>query len=232
MKILLLVAGTNSPSNTLTLAQTFAEGIQRVDGAETEILRLKDLAIEHFTLQYYKKACGTHDDFCMLQEKIERADGIVIASPVWNFSVPGHLKNVIDRIGAFGLDEATHSKGQFNGKPFFFLFAGGAPMIAWKALMSITTLHVSEAMKYYGATVVGRDFEPKAMPGKGHFGLVVNERPKTLSRMRKKGELFARVVEHFRTSGRFPLLLRVRSGAYTWVTRIGNRLIYPVSSQH
>lgn len=180
-------------------------------------------------MERYTKSCQPNDDFCTLQEKIEQANGIVIATPIWNFSVPAHLKNVIDRIGAFALDEETRSKGQFKGKPFFFIFTGGAPLIAWKALMYLTTMHLSEAMKYYDGTVIGRHFEPKCMVRRGQFGLVVDRRPESLAKMRREGSRFAKIVQTYAKTGKLPLWNQLRHGLFTWLYRIGNRVMYPVS---
>ena len=229
MKILILVAGTNEPSNSNVLADAFAEGARSVSGIEVEKVRLKDLKIDHFTIENYKKTCVSDDDFCDLQEKIEAAKGIMIASPIWNFSVPAHLKNLIDRMGAFALDEETHSKGQFKGKPFTFLFTGGVPLIAWKALMYVTTLHISEAMKYYGGTIVGRSFEPKCMLGRGKFGLVVDKRPASLAKAKANGARFAKLTKSFSKTGKLPLRIRLVASFFTWAYRVGNRIIYPLS---
>lgn len=229
MKLLILVAGTNEPSNSNVLAEAFAEGARSVKGMEVEKIRLKDLTIEHFSLEYYKKECPSRDDFCRLQEKIIAAKGIAIASPIWNFSVPAHLKNVIDRMGAFALDEETHTKGQFKGKPFTFLFTGGVPVVAWKALMYVTTLHISEAMKYYGGTITGRSFEPRCMPGKGQFGLVVDKRPASLAKARANGARFAKLTKRFAETGTLPLRIRLFASFFTWAYRVGNRILYPVS---
>lgn len=228
-RILCLIAGTNDPSNSATLAAAFAEGCQSIPDVSVETVTLRNLHIEHFTMERYHKSCQPNDDFCTLQEKIERAHGILIATPIWNFSIPAHLKNVIDRIGAFGLDEETHSKGQLKGKPFSFIFTGGAPLIAWKALMYITTMHLSEAMKYYDGTVISRHFEPKCMVGRGQFGLVVDQRPRSLAKMRRDGARFARIVQTYAVTGKLPLQNRLRHGFFTWAYRLGNRVMYPVS---
>ena len=226
--IAILIAGTNDPSNSALLAAHFAKGIESV-GLSAKSLRLKDLQIDHFTLHNYHKKCPTKDDFPMVQESLLAASGIVIASPIWNFSVPAHLKNVIDRAGAFMLDEATHSKGQLNAKPFALLYTGGAPMIAWKALMYLTTLHVSEAIKYYGGTVLYRHFEPRSLPGKGQFGLVVDKRSATLALMEQRGARFARDVAHYAKTGTLPLGTRIAYHFFSFLYRVGNRIMYPIS---
>jgi len=211
--ITVFVAGTNTPSNAEFLADAFIEGLKSVPGIDVEKLLLRNLSINHFTLQYYSPQCSLEDDFCRVQQAVAHAHGIVLATPIWNFSVPGHLKNLIDRIGAFALDAETHSQGTLEGKPFYLLFTGGAPMIAWKAIMHVTTTHIPEAIKYYGGTVVGRYYEPKCMPSQGVFGLVVDQRPATIARMKKKGEKFARLVKRYAETGTLPWRIRSRYAA-------------------
>lgn len=230
MKILIINAGTNEKSNSLALAEAFSAGAKTVKGTDVELVRLKDLTIEHFSLEHYLPECKTNDDFCKLQDTFLAADGVVIATPVWNFSVPAHLKNVIDRLGAVALDPETHSKGQLKGKPFFLIHTGGAPMIAWKALMYLTTMHLPEAIKYYGGIVIGRTFEAKTMLGKGKFGFVMDKRPQDLAAMEKRGRRFAEIVSTFKENGKLPAWIRFRYWAFSQAYRIGNRVMYPVQA--
>lgn len=226
MRILILVAGTNEPSNCNVLADAFIEGVkdptESRDGARVEVtkLRLKDLKIEHFDIRYYQSRCETEDDFCRLQTLVQNADGIVIATPVWNFSVPAHLKNIIDRIGAFALDEETRAKGLLRGTPMYFLFTGGAPKAAWRGLMRFTTSHVREAFRYYGASVIGVHFEGKCMPKRGIFGLVVDKRLASLRKVRAKGRKFAKIVQRFVATKKLPLSYRLVRAVYKWGQRI------------
>ncbi|PIP65101.1 hypothetical protein COU77_04015 [Candidatus Peregrinibacteria bacterium CG10_big_fil_rev_8_21_14_0_10_49_16] len=228
--ILVIVAGTNSPSNSETLADAFIEGATQAGAHCTKIL-LRDLKIHHFTLSMYEEECRTDDDFCRVQELFQYAHGVVFATPIWNFSVPAHLKNFIDRAGAFALDDETHSKGQLQSMPMSFIYTGGAPVIAWKVLLHLTTMHVSEAMKYYGATVIGRHFEQKCMEGKGKFGLVVDKRPASLKNLRQRGERFAKIALHYARTGKLPKWSQMKHDFFTWAYRIGNRIMYPLS-QH
>jgi multimeric flavodoxin WrbA len=230
LKIAVIVAGTNEPSNSNMLADAFIEGMRKVGGVEVEKVRLKDKAIDHFTLQNYHPGYQSKDDFPPIEKLLKEACAVVFATPVWNFSVPAHLKNLIDRMGAFALDEATHSKGQFKARPFAILYTGGAPMIAWKALMYLTTLHMTEAIKYYGGTVVYRHFEPKSLPGRGQFGLVMDKRPAALELMRRKGERFAKLAEHYGKTGSLPLRNRIIYQFFTFLYRVGNRIMYPIST--
>lgn len=227
--VAVIIAGTNDPSNSATLAQSFVQGMQTVEGIAVKKIFLKSLHITHFTIERYDSACEVDDDFCTIEHVLRDSAGIVIASPIWNFSVPSHLKNLIDRMGAFALDQETHSKGQLQSKPFALIYTGGAPMIAWKALMYLTTLHVAEAIKYYGGTVVYRHFEPKCVPGQGRFGLVVDKRPDVLSAMRKAGAKFGSIARTYGRTGTLQLGSRLWHAWFSFLYRIGNRVMYPIS---
>jgi len=228
--ITIVVAGTNDPSNSNVLADAFIEGLKKVEGVTFEKIQLKELSLHHFTLaDYAEEAC--EPDYHRIKTLMQDSSGVVFATPVWNFSIPAHLKNFIDRVGTFGLDRETHSKGQFGGKPFGIIFTGGAPMLAWRALMYLTTLHVAEAIKYYDGTVILRHFEPRCLPSKGTFGLVVDKRPKTLALMNRYGEKFALATKQFAEKGTLPLLNRLWHKWFEFLYRVGNRLMYPISTQ-
>lgn len=228
--IAVVVAGTNDPSNADFLADRFVEGMKGA-GATISKIRLKDLHIKHFTLERYSPGCtDKDDDFATIESVLRDADGIVFATPIWNFSVPSHLKNLIDRMGAFTLDVEGRSRGQLKGKPFFMLYTGGAPMIAWKALLYLTTLHMTEAIKYYDGIVIGKHFEPKCVAGRGKFGLVVDQRPKSLEAMKRKGARFATIAKEYKENGKLPLRTRIAYNFFSFLYRVGNRIMYPVSS--
>ncbi len=219
MRFLVLVAGTNDPSNADYLADRFIDGIKTVPGAEVDKVRLKDMPLPHFQVQDY--ACGRQGpEFDRVRGLIQSANGIVIASPVWNFSVPSHLKNFIDHIGCFALDAETRSKGQLKGVPCFCLFTGGAPTVAWRGLMRFTTMHVCESMRYFGASPAGTHFEGKCTKGKGRFGLILDQRPEVQVVMKNKGKKFALVAEHFAKTGQLPLSYRIIAKLYGWGQRI------------
>ena len=225
MQILALVAGTNTPSNADVLCDAFLTGITEAHPhAIIDKVRLKDLQIKHFQAEYYHPQCSSEDDFCKLQELTEGANGIVIATPVWNFSVPAHLKNVVDRMGAFCLDEATRSKGTLKGMPAYFLFTGGAPMSAWKGLMRFTTSHLPEALRYYGASIIGKFYEGRCTKGKGAFGLVIDRRPEVLKKAREAGKVFGNIVAEFSKTGRLPLRNTIMRKIYVFLQKIAAKL--------
>jgi len=215
MEILVLVAGTNKPSNSNMLADAFIQGIQQYGDVRLQKLRLKDLQIDHFSLDFYDPGCNQEEDFCAVQKLIEAAHGIVIATPVWNFGVPAHLKSLIDRMGSFALDE-TRSKGTLGGKPLYMIFTGGAPCPAWKGMMEKTTSYIPKALEYFGASYIGHHFEPNCTKGKGNFGLVVDERPQSIASVREQGHSFAEVVHKFAETGKAPVKQRTKSKLMQW----------------
>lgn len=228
--VAVIVAGMNEPSNSSFLADRLIDGIKKVPGVVCEKIRLKDMNLHHFTIaDYAEESC--EPDYLRIKALIQESSAVVFATPVWNFSVPAHFKNLIDRMGTFGLDSETHSKGQFGGKPFGIIYTGGAPLIAWQALMYLTTLHVAEAIKYYGGTVVMRHFEPRTVPGKGQFGLVVDQRPQTIALMEEYGERLGNIAQRFAGDGTLPLSNRIWQKWFEFLYRVGNRIMYSIGNR-
>ncbi len=213
MNIVAIVGGMNNPSNSETLARAFMDGAGKT-GATIETFTLRDKAIEPFTLERYSPAAVVEPDFKHLQTAIESADGLVIASPIWNFGIPANLKNFIDHCGAFGLDAETRTIGQWGEKPFYLIYTGGAPHAAWTGLFHKTTSSVPTALQYFGGVHAGTHFEPRCMTAKGVFGLVVDKRPESLAAVRTKGEAFARLVQHHADTGKLPFRLRAKRRFY------------------
>ena len=220
MHILMIVAGTNEPSNADCLAEYFAEGIRCVDGTTVEKVRLKDLQMDHFRLEYYDAGTDQGKEFRMMQEKITATDAVVISTPVWNFSVPGHLKNLIDRTGSFGLDAETLSLGMLNKKPFYLLFTGGSPAVVWTGLQKKTTSHLPVSIRYFGGVVIGSHYEERCTMGKGKFGCVVNTRQGSEKTASTEGQKFAEIVAYFLKTGRLPFRQRM----ITAMLRIGQKI--------
>lgn len=216
MNILVLVAGTNEPSNSDTLAHAFIEGLKKQSAANVTKIRIRNLSIDHFRIEHYDQHFPHEPDFLKVKELLERADGFVIATPIWNFGVPAHLKNLIDRIGSFALDPETRSKGMLKGKPFFLIYTGGSPAPGWKVLMRRTTSFMPEGLRYFHTTYCGHYYEPKAMPGRGRFGLVVDKRPESLEEVRRKGFDFGKSVAEYVRTGKAPFYHRTRAKVMKW----------------
>lgn len=222
-EILVLQAGTNDPSNSAFLGEEFTTGMQHVPGIHVKTIRLNDVTLEHFSLKHYRPETDQGPDLALLKDAIEHANGVVITTPIWNFSVPAHLKNAIDRMGSFCLDPETRTKGLLGGKPFFLIFTGGASQFVWNSVMENSTSHMREAIKYFGGTVTGTCFEPKCvkMPGRT-FDFVVSDRTDTIETMKTKGKAFAEIVKEFAATGKLPRSQRAKGWFYGiagWVVK-------------
>jgi chromate reductase, NAD(P)H dehydrogenase (quinone) len=66
-------------------------------------------------------AKGWPEPVARLSERIRRADGVVIATPEYNFTVPGGLKNLLDWI-------SRTDDQPFAGKPLAILSASPGPL--------------------------------------------------------------------------------------------------------
>ena len=224
MNILILVAGTNEPSNSAYLAEKAAEELRNVHECNVDLVRLKDLEIDHFSVDCYQDSYVHEPDFLHVQKLVQAADGVLIASPIWNFGVPAHLKNLLDRMGSFALDE-TRSKGTLAGKPFYFVYTGGAPLPAWTGMMSKTTSFIQEGVRYFGGSPVGTFFEGKCTKGRGAFDLVVHERPETLERLQREMQKFGSITTTYAETGNPPVTIAAKGK----VMKIGERILKAVT---
>ncbi len=220
MRILLLVAGTNDPSNSDYLADRFVEGMSTTGNVEINKIHLKDLHIDHFTLDHYKQETPQGEDYLKVEKALQESSGVVIASPIWNFGVPGHLKNLIDRMGRCCLDIESRSLGMLKGKPFFLLYTGGSPYPAWTGLQRRTVSHLPVSIRYFGGVVIGAHYEGRSTKGKGEFGLVVDQRPDSIAAVKEKGKHFAGIVRTFAETGKLPL----RERFLVWVFKTAQKL--------
>ncbi len=213
MKILVIVGGTSDPSNSEALADAFIAGA-RGAGAETDKVLLRTLSIDHFDIRCYAPDFRDEPDFAAVRAKIEAADGLVLAAPIWNFDIPANVKNLIDRCGAFSLDAERRMRGQWKDMPFYLIYTGGSPTPAWKGLLRTTMSSVKVSLQYFGGAHAGTHFEPRCTPGKGRFGLVVDKRPESLAKLAAQGSAFAALVRRHVETGRLPLMITLKRRFY------------------
>jgi multimeric flavodoxin WrbA len=98
-KILALYGSPRRKGNTATLLQEAVRGA-REEGATVEEVVLRDLKISP-CLEIYgcKKAgrCAIQDDFQPLYDQLLASQGLMLASPIFFYSVSAHTKSMIDR---------------------------------------------------------------------------------------------------------------------------------------
>ncbi len=159
-----IIALSCSPSrgrNSDTLLDEFIQGANSISCTTIEKIYLDEIPIDYYR---HDNQHGPHEHevkFRELVEKIESANGLVIATPTYNFSVPAHLKNFIDRIRFLGLDLTQKNMfGQPVGKMsdlyLYFIVTGGTPSWAQKILFfAFPPFWLRGVFLYYGAKVIG-----------------------------------------------------------------------------
>lgn len=121
------------------------------DGAETELLRLADRDVKpcDACLSCRKMGeCRIPDSFNPIFEKMVRADGIILASPVYFSSATPQMKALIDRAGYLSI-----AKGRvFENK------VGGAIAVARRAGQNFTFAQLLFFFLHQGMIVPGSTY--------------------------------------------------------------------------
>ena len=99
-KVLILAGSPRKNGNSAALCQEFARGAREA-GNEVEIIYLRDKKIGYCVACYYCKdhdgVCIIRDDMAEILDKMNAADVIVMASPVYFYSIDAQMKALIDR---------------------------------------------------------------------------------------------------------------------------------------
>lgn len=99
-KILILSGSPRKGGNSDLLCDEFMRGAQE-SGNDVEKIFIRDKKIGYCTACYYcrdtGKGCAIKDDMAEILDKMLEADVIVMASPVYFYSIDAQLKAVIDR---------------------------------------------------------------------------------------------------------------------------------------
>lgn len=105
--ILILSGSPRKGGNSDLLCDEFARGAREA-GHEVEKIRVSELNIHPCIACYHCRdhggQCVFQDDMAPLLEKMIRADVLVLASPVYFYSIDAQLKAVIDRTVARWLE--------------------------------------------------------------------------------------------------------------------------------
>jgi multimeric flavodoxin WrbA len=98
-KIVAIYGSPRRKGNTATLLKKTIEGA-RDSGAEVEEIVLRDLKISP-CLEIYgcmqAGECAIKDDFQIVRDKILASQGLILASPVFFYTVSSHTKMLMDR---------------------------------------------------------------------------------------------------------------------------------------
>jgi len=196
-----IIALACSPSrgrNSDTMLDSFINGMKTVEGVTFEKIYLDDVFIENYNFENRLGPTDNEKEFSDLCNKIMNSKGLVIAVPTYNFSVPAHLKNFIDRIRCFALDMEKRNKinqpvGKLGYLKTFFIVSGGTPNWAQKILFfAFPPFWLRGVFLYYGAHVMGAFYS-------GDVQTFSNK--KILNKVMKKGINFAKCVKKDRKNG-------------------------------
>lgn len=97
--VLIISASPRKGGNSDTLCDQFAKGAQET-GNYVEKLRLTELQIDYCSACYACKKlgyCVKQDDMAMVIDKMKASDVIVLATPVYFYTMDAQLKTMIDR---------------------------------------------------------------------------------------------------------------------------------------
>jgi len=162
MKVIALSCSPSRGRNSDSMLDNFIMGIKEVSGIEVEKIYLEDIEIENYNYQNSKGTNENEVKFRELTEKIkDKNTGLVIATPTYNFSVPAHLKNFIDRLRFIALDMEHKNKigqpvGKLKNLKTYFLVSGGTPVWAQKILFfTFPPFWLRGVFLYFGARVMG-----------------------------------------------------------------------------
>ncbi len=161
MKIIALSCSPSKGRNSDTMLDSFIRGASKVKGIEIEKIYLNDIPFDYYSFENCLGFSENEKAFGELTDKIQKAQGLVIATPTYNFSVPGHLKNFIDRIRFIALDMEAKSlldqpKGKLGYLRTYFLVSGGTPVWAEKLLFfAFPPFWLRGVFLYFGAKVMG-----------------------------------------------------------------------------
>lgn len=99
-KVLILSGSPRKNGNSAALCREFARGAEE-SGNQVELIFLRDKKIGYCQACYYCKkhdgVCAIKDDMAEILARMNAADIIVMASPVYFYSVDAQIKALIDR---------------------------------------------------------------------------------------------------------------------------------------
>ena len=153
-KVLVVTASPRPGGNSTLLAAEAARGAEDA-GAEVRLVSLagKSLGVCRACDRCRKpgaKGCFQEDDLKALHGDLKAADALLIASPVYWFTMSGQAKIFMDRLYVFGAKGCRELKGKRIG---IILTSGDADFRSSGAVNAMSAF--KDAFAYLGAPIVG-----------------------------------------------------------------------------
>jgi multimeric flavodoxin WrbA len=163
-KMIVLLGSPRKKGNSATLAQQVISGAE-TGGAEVESFFLHGMDIRPCNacdacLKTAEPACVVEDDMQILYPKLQQADVIVIASPIYWFTVSAQTKLVMDRCYAF----EGPGRNLLADKRFAYVLTyGDSDPFNSGAVNALRTFQ--DGMRYIGAEIAGMVYGSASKPG-------------------------------------------------------------------
>lgn len=126
MNTVVLYGSPRNNGNTNAMLNSFLKDVKGeiyiVDSYSAKVSPCNDC---HYCWSH--NACVIKDDMTMIYEKVYSANNLVIASPIYFNSLPGSLKNIIDRFQVSWSSRKRKDSVKSLPKKGALLFCGGAP---------------------------------------------------------------------------------------------------------
>ena len=127
MNILGIISSPRKNSNSAKIVNEVLRGAAD-QGAKTEVLNVNTLDL-HGCQGCYKckteEHCGTDDDMQKVYDMIDRADAIVMGSPIHMGQMNAQMKMFVDRLFAYMTPDGRFPK--LNGKKLVMAYTQGQP---------------------------------------------------------------------------------------------------------
>jgi multimeric flavodoxin WrbA len=125
-----IVGISGTPKKEKSNTQFLLSKALEATSVDTKLINISDYEIRHCTgcdSCVRKKPCpqSAHDDMPKIEEEIRKADGIIIAAPSYFTSVPGVLKDFIDRSRAMKMLDHQLKDKVFGALTYAGLRYGG-----------------------------------------------------------------------------------------------------------
>jgi len=108
MKVISIISSYRKNGNTERLSSLIEEELQSIAKFQHEILEITRISLGHAELKMClgcrvcfdkgEELCPLKDELLLIREKLNEADGVILASPVYVEDVNGIMKNWIDRM--------------------------------------------------------------------------------------------------------------------------------------
>ena len=163
-KVVIVMGNPRKKGNSATLAHRVAEGAKAA-GADVESLYLHEMNIKpcnacDICREDTAIDCNINDDMEELYPKLRQADALVIASPIYWFTVAAQTKLFMDRLYALGGPQGNALKGKRIG---IILTYGDTDPFSSGAINALRTFQ--DAFAYIGSNIVDMVYGSASEPG-------------------------------------------------------------------